>query len=271
MRKVRPIGFALFALALAIPSVAHAQSARYVEKEVMGGGVIRGKVAFKGEAPRLTLSVTADRKDCTHEGGKVASPRLKVSPEGGVAETVVFLRSIAEGKPLSELPGAFTLDQVGCVYEPFVQVVAFKERLAIFNSDSLIHNVNAKLDGGKQIFNYAMPNPEYPKKKKVESRRLVRPGVLHINCNVHTWMSAYVWVVRHPYYAVTDSTGAFELTDVPPGDYELTAWHPGWNAKPKTSAQGGITGYDYGEFIEKTANVTVAANGETTVTFVINE
>lgn len=271
MREYRPIGFALFALALAIPNLAHAQSARYVEKEVSGGGVIRGKVTFKGEAPRLTLNVTADRKDCTHEGGKVVSPRLKVSPEGGVAETVVFLKSISEGKPLSELPGAFTLDQVGCVYEPFVQVVAFKERLAIFNSDSLTHNVNGKLVGGAQIFNYGMPNPNYPKKKKVVSKRLVRPGVIQVNCHVHTWMSAYVWVVRHPYYAVTDSGGAFELTDVPPGDYELVAWHPGWNAKPKTNAQGGITGYDYGEFIEKTAKVTVEAGGETTVTFVINE
>ncbi len=41
----------------------------------------------------------------------------------------------------------------------------------------------------------------------------------------HTWMSAYIWVSKHPYYAVTDKSGKFEIADVPPGTYKLKAWH----------------------------------------------
>ena len=41
-------------------------------------------------------------------------------------------------------------------------------------------------------------------------------------------MNAEIFVIDHPYYAVTDESGKFEVTDVPPGDYELVAWHEGW-------------------------------------------
>ena len=40
----------------------------------------------------------------------------------------------------------------------------------------------------------------------------------------------------HPYYAVTDESGRFELTDVPPGEYELVAWHEGWKVARQEAA-----------------------------------
>ena len=54
-------------------------------------------------------------------------------------------------------------------------------------------------------------------------------GLANVRCNGgHNWMNAAILVVPHPYYAVTDETGKFELTNVPPGDYEIVAWHEGW-------------------------------------------
>jgi hypothetical protein len=56
-----------------------------------------------------------------------------------------------------------------------------------------------------------------------------RSGVVELKCNAgHVWMNAEVLVVKHPYYAVTDNHGFFKLTDVPPGEYEIEAWHEGW-------------------------------------------
>ena len=46
-------------------------------------------------------------------------------------------------------------------------------------------------------------------------------------------MNAEMMVVVHPYYAVTDETGRFEFTDVPPGTYQIVAWHDGWNVLGK--------------------------------------
>jgi hypothetical protein len=42
---------------------------------------------------------------------------------------------------------------------------------------------------------------------------------------IRPWMSAFVHVIPHPFFAVTDDRGAFEIRDLPPGEYELEAWH----------------------------------------------
>ena len=44
-------------------------------------------------------------------------------------------------------------------------------------------------------------------------------------CDVHGWMNAYVGVLDHPYFAVTDKSGKFELKSLPPGTYTIEAWH----------------------------------------------
>jgi len=49
-------------------------------------------------------------------------------------------------------------------------------------------------------------------------------------------MNAEILVVSHPYYAVTDERGEFELTDVPPGQYEIVAWHEGWKMDREESS-----------------------------------
>jgi hypothetical protein len=63
------------------------------------------------------------------------------------------------------------------------------------------------------------------------------PGVVNLRCNGgHVWMNAEMMVVPHPYYAVTDESGQFELNDVPPGHYEVVAWHEGWRQLGKENA-----------------------------------
>ena len=44
-------------------------------------------------------------------------------------------------------------------------------------------------------------------------------------------MNGIAFVAPHPYYAVTDANGNFQLTDVPPGQYEIVAWHEGWDVE----------------------------------------
>jgi len=60
------------------------------------------------------------------------------------------------------------------------------------------------------------------------TRTMIREGAVNLRCNVHVWMNGEMMVARNPYYTVTDQNGNFELTQVPPGDYEIVAWHEGW-------------------------------------------
>ncbi len=48
--------------------------------------------------------------------------------------------------------------------------------------------------------------------------------MIPVKCNVHPWMKSYIGVVSHPYFDVSDSEGAFEISGLPPGDYTLVAW-----------------------------------------------
>ena len=45
-----------------------------------------------------------------------------------------------------------------------------------------------------------------------------------VKCDVHPWMKAYISVFNHPYFAVTDDTGHYQIDNIPPGEYEVIAW-----------------------------------------------
>jgi hypothetical protein len=94
--------------------------------------------------------------------------------------------------------------------------------LKMKSSDATLHTIH--MDGAAG-FNLPFPYPN-----QVIARNMQNPGVVNLKCNGgHVWMNAEMMVVSHPYYAVTDESGGFELTEVPPGEYQIMVWHEGWN------------------------------------------
>jgi len=87
--------------------------------------------------------------------------------------------------------------------------------LAIKSGDPLLHTV--------QMTGAADYNLPFTSEGQEISRPMNREGTVDLRCNVHIWMNGEMIVARHPYYAVTDEDGNFELTQVPPGDYEIVA------------------------------------------------
>jgi hypothetical protein len=106
---------------------------------------------------------------------------------------------------------------------------------------------------------------------------LQRQGVVELKCNAgHVWMNANVIVVRHPYYAVTDDRGVFTLSDVPPGEYEIVAWHEGWQIASEAKvldvgAQVEVRRPIYSSPVSWTKKVTVKPSEPTVVDFTISE
>jgi hypothetical protein len=89
------------------------------------------------------------------------------------------------------------------------------------SSDPILHNMH--------MVGEASYNLPFPIQGKVLSRPMRRDGLVDIKCDAgHVWMNAEVLVVTHPYYSVTDEHGNFDLTNVPSGEYVITAWHEGW-------------------------------------------
>jgi len=80
---------------------------------------------------------------------------------------------------------------------------------------------------GAASFNLTFLSPN-----QVISRDMHTRGLVNVKCNAgHTWMNTEIMVAPNPYYTVTDANGNFELTDVPPGEYEIVAWHEGWKVE----------------------------------------
>lgn len=205
----------MIAVALFVASAAGA----YRVEPVAGGGAIGGTVRFAGPPPpRGTLEVTKDVAVCG-ASAKLAND-LVVGPDGGVAYAVVRLREIDAGKPFAE--GQPTLDQRGCEYVPHVVLVPVGMPLTILNPDGILHNIRTA--GGGPDGNPPL-NRAQPKFKTSMVQVFDRPEFLRVACDVHRWMQAWIVVQAHPYYAVTDTRGGFELTDIPPGVYELVIWH----------------------------------------------
>ena len=94
------------------------------------------------------------------------------------------------------------------------------QTLAIKNSDALLHNVHS-LSGRGNGFNIGQPLAGMVYKATPKEAETM----LHLSCDIHSWMTAYVGIVNHPYFAVTGKNGAFEIRDVPAGRYTLQTWH----------------------------------------------
>ena len=87
------------------------------------------------------------------------------------------------------------------------------------NSDATLHNIHSMPKTNKE-FNFAMPKVVKTKKAKFDSAE----DPFYIKCDVHPWMKTWVLVSDHPYYAVTDSNGNYEIKGVPAGTYEVICW-----------------------------------------------
>jgi hypothetical protein len=183
--------------------------------EVKDGGKISGEVKFGGEVPPPEkLTVNKDMEVC----GKTekVNETLLIGANHGIQNVVVSISDIQKGKALGD---GGVLDQKECIYTPHVVLSPARKELTIVNSDGILHNIHT----------YSEKNPSFnkaqPKFKKEMKETFIHPETIKVACDVHGWMSGWVVVHNHPYYAVTDGQGVFTIADVPPGEYELQFWH----------------------------------------------
>lgn len=266
-RAVLPCFLFVFVLSA---SVALCAQSDYRVINVVDGGTISGTVKWSGAVPRnLDFPITKDPQICDPESKRTTSlERLIIGPEGGVANTIVYLKDITSGKAL-ELPEQRRhLDQKQCHYIPHILLVPQNGTLDMVSSDATLHTIH--MDGAASF------NLPFPFTNRVTSKTMSTPGLVSLRCNGgHVWMNAEMMVVSHPYYTVTDESGRFELTNVPPGTYQIVAWHEGWNLVGKEHAFDVLTERSVERPMFSSPktwqkSVTVSGNGLSTADFVIS-
>ena len=189
---------------------------------VLPGNVeIFGVINLLGDPPP-EKSAPVDALCASMRGSpNVTSRHYVVSEGGGLANVFVYLKSGVRGK--YPVPGEKALlNQAGCEYFPYVLGVQTEQRLNVLNSDSLMHNVHVLSTRGNKESNVAQV-----RKGQVNTLSFDHPEVfVKFKCDVHGWIFAYVGVVEHPFFAVTDANGVFRFpSGIPPGKYTVAAVH----------------------------------------------
>lgn len=183
--------------------------------------LLRGKVTYAGAPVKpVAVKMSADPACAkANQGSPVTESPIEVGEGKGLRRAFVYVK---EGVKQTPPPGAdvVTLDQKGCMYRPHVLGIRVNQTLRILNSDPTLHNVNAAAKTNSP-FNVGMPSAGMTTDKK-----FTKPEVMiRFKCDVHGWMSAYVGVVDHPFFAVTNDNGEFQIPSLPAGEYLLEAWH----------------------------------------------
>jgi plastocyanin len=201
-----------------------------------GAGEVKGVVTLSGTAPVMEELKRSSDPFCAKT--KVKNPEVVVAG-GKLANVVVHINGAPAAEPPKE---AAMIEQQNCMYAPHVQGIVAGQTLAIKNGDPTLHNVHT-YKGTSTLFNQA----QVPGTPNIDKKFTDNGVTLKFKCDVHQWMTGYVWVQNNPYFAVTGADGSFTIKGVPAGKYEVEAWHE--------------------RFGSKKGEATVAANGTAEVKF----
>jgi plastocyanin len=181
-------------------------------------GSLRGSVKLEGTPPAAqTLNRRSDPY-CEQVGE--AKTQTFVMDGGGLENVFVYVK---DGLGKLEFPVPTTpvvLDQKGCMYMPRVFGLQAGQSLEILNSDETLHNIHA-LPMNNREFNRGQPVKGLKYTHVFTTAEVMVP----FKCDVHGWMNAWVGVLDHPFYSVSGAGGAFDIRNLPPGNYTIEAWH----------------------------------------------
>ena len=180
---------------------------------------LTGSVIFEGIVPQgKKLNLPAA---CAKSFKGDAYSNEVIVKNGKVQNVLVRVIGGLEGKTFTDVSSEeVELDQHGCIYTPRVVGVRIGQKVTFINSDPIFHNVRS-VAKENQKFNIAMPH-----KDQRFTKAFTKPEVfVQAKCSVHPWMGAYVAVMEHPFFSVTNAQGEFSIKDLPPGKYTIEAWH----------------------------------------------
>ena len=221
----------------------------YAVKEMAGGGTVRGTVTLSGAVPdpkAYNLVIFPDPEYCgriSNGNGWRLLRDFLVNEQGEVRNVVVLLEGVTEGKPFSlSVPRVEARD---CRFLPFTTVVRSGHGIEVVNMDPVMHDIQAyetsTAMGTRVLFNSPLSFNRRHQRGDLHATHDHRPGeslvrqfqlskkrrTFVMQCGFHAYMQSWAIAVDNPYYVLTDENGRFFLEDVPPGTYDLRAWHPG--------------------------------------------
>jgi hypothetical protein len=193
-----------------------------------GAGAITGRVRLTGPAPApVMVQPVHDAAVCGRRARALRS--LMLGPDQSVRDAIVYIDpSGSWAKTRSQDEPTVVLDQRDCEFVPRIQIARSGAPLILKNSDPLLHVVEidslSPTNQPKTLLMVATPYAGF--EKRYQLANFTEPTLLRARCgNGHNWMAAYIAVMPHPWAALTDANGEFNIRNVPAGLHKVYAWH----------------------------------------------
>ncbi len=229
---MRRIGLCLFALLFSsTASTLRAENGKWAN--------LRGTVIWDGPAPVQPKIVPGVNKDVCALDKEPLEEDYIINPKNkGLKNVFVWLRPDGAKKgdpfPVDKIHPALLkpasptaeIDQPCCRFIPHVLAARAGQTMIIKNSAPIAHNGKWSSKENGDINPLIPAGGEY----KLPKPLVFEPGEIPLQCSIHGWMKAHVRVFDHPYYAVTDADGNWEIKNAPVGKFSVFVHHPatGW-------------------------------------------
>ena len=180
-------------------------------------GTIQGKVSLNATAPVLP-QIVVDKT--VHICGEMLIDPILMVQEGGVKDAVVWVELEDEFHTTVKPQPPISLKSQNCLFHPRIQAAKVGTYLHLSSGDKTAHNPHGWWNNERTVFNITLLDPSLKFKRKLRWA-----GIYRIECDTHTWMKSYIWIFKHPFFAVSDEKGKFLLKNVPVGRHTVKMWH----------------------------------------------
>ncbi len=183
-------------------------------------GIVKGTVKVKGAVPKPThIDMSQDPKCAQAHAGSGATEDIVADSSGDLQNVVVYVSAGLPSDAKYDVPQTpVVLEQKGCTYTPHVVALRANQELKVVNADSTTHNIHPSPNNNRELNQSQAPGAPL-------SMTFAREEIsIPVKCNIHPWMRSYFAVFKHPFFAVTGKDGSFEIRNLPPGSYTITAW-----------------------------------------------
>jgi hypothetical protein len=224
----KPKLFVQSALTFVVACFLSTQVWAYQEIEVKNGGTLQGRTTMKGHTPsprvfHLVLFPNLDmcaEVDTDDEMNRLLFDFV-TDDKRGMKDVVVTLDKVEAGKPFPNKP--INILSENCKFTPEVNVLPQGGTFFVDNQDAVMHNSQVyQSERGKIILNIPIPAEEISDGKVMFKKHY---RIFQMICGMHEFMQTWGYRIQNPYYYKTKIDGNYKIDSIPPGEYNVTAWH----------------------------------------------
>lgn len=188
-------------------------------------GTLTGVITIEGKPaafpPKVKKGDMSAKDAAICAVNEVPDESLVVGANGGLANVFVYLQAAPMGFKATTPDSPVVFDQMGCKFVPHALFVQAGQKVMVKSADPLAHNVHTN-----PLRNTAANFVGKPGDREGVPVVYEKPERLPVKvvCDLHTWMNAYHLVLDHPFGAVTDADGKFEIKNLPAGKHTFIIW-----------------------------------------------